>query len=156
MPYKSIKIIKSAVSTEKKVNRMDYLEVDATIENLPRVMEFVDSRLEAHDCNMKVQVQIDVSVEELFVNIANYAYEGKVGQATIGFEYIESDNSAKISFSDEGIKYDPLAKADPDITLSAEEREIGGLGIFMVKKNMDQVLYEYTDGKNITTIIKRI
>lgn len=135
---------------------MKSIEVDATLENLPKVMEFVDQNLEELDCDMKSQMKIDISVEELYVNIAHYAYHDAIGKATITFEYLEDSQSVRIQLMDRGIHYDPLAKEDPDITLSAEEREIGGLGILMVKKNMDDVQYQYLDGQNVTSIFKRI
>ena len=103
---------------------------------------------------MRIQLQMDIAVEEIFVNIASYAYEGKEGPSEIIFEL--NDKVAEITFIDSGIPYDPLAKEDPDITLSAEQRQIGGLGIFMVKKSMDDMKYEYSDGKNKLTLFKRI
>lgn len=133
---------------------MKRLEISAQVENLDAVTEFITSELEAADCSMKAQMQIEIAVEELFVNIAHYAYAPNVGMAVIsvGIE----DGSAVITFEDSGVPYDPLAKEDPDITLSAQERDIGGLGIFMVKKSMDDMRYEYRDGKNILTIVKRL
>lgn len=133
---------------------MKSIEIDATLENLPKVMEFVDRNLEELECDMKTQTKIDISVEELFVNIAHYAYHDIIGKAMITFEYLEESRSVKIQLMDRGVHYDPLAKEDPDITLSAEEREIGGLGILMVKKNMDDIRYEYVDGQNVTSIFK--
>ncbi|WP_026665876.1 ATP-binding protein [Butyrivibrio sp. FC2001] len=133
---------------------MKELKIDAIVENLPKVLEFIDSELENDGCDMKNQMKIDMAVEELFVNIAHYAYRDKVGDAVIRYE-IEG-NSAAITLIDSGRHYDPLAKDDPDVTLSAEERQIGGLGIYMVKNSMDDVRYEYKDNKNITTIVKSI
>lgn len=135
---------------------MKELIVEATIENVPRVIEFVDEQLEQFDCPMKTQMQVDVAVEELFSNIAHYAYNPGIGSATMRVEVVEDPLAVVITFIDNGIPYDPLAKADPDITLSAEEREIGGLGIYMVKKTMDDVSYEYKDGQNILRIRKNI
>ncbi len=135
---------------------MSKLELDATVENLPKVLEFIDSKLEELECSMKIQMQIDVSVEELFVNIAHYAYTDSIGKAEIVFDVHDDPRTIEISFIDSGVPYDPLAKDDPDISLSAEERSIGGLGIFMVKKNMDDIKYEYTNGCNITSIFKLI
>lgn len=135
---------------------MKELIVEATIENVPRVIEFVDEQLEQFDCPMKTQMQVDVAVEELFSNIANYAYNPGIGSATMRVEVAEDPLAVVITFIDNGVPYDPLAKADPDITLSAEEREIGGLGIYMVKKTMDDVSYEYKDGQNILRIRKNI
>lgn len=137
-----------------KENYMKELEIEALTENLPQVLAFVDEQLEAADCPMKIQMQIDIAVEEIFVNIAHYAYAPEVGSAIVRVEILPDPPSADITFIDSGIPYDPLAKADPDITLSAEERQIGGLGIFMVKKSMDDVKYEYLDGHNILTLKK--
>ena len=140
-------------SEEKK---MDGLTILAAVENLDRVLAFVDAELEKADCSMKAQMQIDVAVEEVFVNIAHYAYAPGQGSATIRVQPDEENRSVAITFIDGGIPYDPLAKPDPDVTLSAEERQIGGLGIFMVKKSMDDVRYEYRDGQNVLTIVKRL
>ena len=133
---------------------MKELELEAKVENLSEVLAFVDEQLEAADCPMKIQMQIDIAVEEIFVNIANYAYAPEIGTATVRVEVMRDPPSVDITFIDKGIPYDPLAKADPDVTLSAEERQIGGLGIFMVKKSMDDVKYAYLDGHNILTIKK--
>lgn len=135
---------------------MKELVVEATIENVPKVMEFVDGQLEQLDCPMKAQMQLDVAVEELFSNIARYAYNPNVGSAALRVEAAENPLAVVITFIDNGIRYNPLAKPDPDITLSAEERPIGGLGIYMVKKTMDDVSYEYKDGQNILRIKKKI
>ena len=133
---------------------MKELVIDALTDNLPQVLAFVDGELEAADCPMKIQMQIDIAVEEMFVNIAHYAYSPEVGTATVRVEVMGEPPAVDITFIDGGVPYDPLAKADPDITLSAEERQIGGLGIFMVKKSMDDVKYEYLDGHNILTLKK--
>ena len=132
---------------------MSKLEIEAKVDNLNDVIAFIDEQLEAADCPMKTQMQIDIAVEELFVNIAHYAYAPNVGQAVIT-AVLSPDRKMSITFEDSGMPYDPLAKEDPDITLSAEEREIGGLGIYMVKKSMDDMYYEYRDGKNVLTIVK--
>ncbi|WP_044912841.1 ATP-binding protein [Butyrivibrio sp. WCE2006] len=134
---------------------MKEIVIDAKVENLPQVLEFIDSELVVAECKMKDQMKIDMAVEELYVNIAHYAYRDKVGKAEITFD-VDDKNRAVITLIDSGIHYDPLAKEDPDVTLSAEERKIGGLGIYMVKNSMDDVLYEYVDGKNKTTIIKNL
>ena len=99
-------------------------------------------------------MQIEVAVEELFVNIAHYAYAPDTGSATIRTEI--TAGTAEITFIDSGVQYDPLAKPDPDVSLPASERQVGGLGIFMVKKSMDDMRYEYRDGKNILTIVKKL
>ena len=132
----------------------DEITVDAVLENVSGVTEFVDSILEQFECPMKAQMQIDVAIDELFSNIANYAYKDGKGKATIKIEIDESSLAVKLTFIDNGIPYNPLMHEDPDVTLSAEEREIGGLGIFIVKKSMDDVSYEYRDEQNILTIKK--
>lgn len=132
---------------------MEQLQIEALVENLDRVLAFTDEFLERCDCPMKAMMQIDVAVEELFVNIAHYAYPDGAGEALIRMEQTEK-GAVRIVFVDHGIPYDPLAKDDPDVTLSAEERQIGGLGIYMVKKSMDRMEYRYEDGANILTIEK--
>ena len=135
---------------------MDVLKIEAALDNLDEVLAFVDQRLEENDCPMKVQTQIDIAVEEIFVNIASYAYSPEKGNAEIGVEVSYDPLEVTIRFADRGIPYDPLAKEDPDITLPAEERPIGGLGIYMVKKSMDNVEYEHKDGQNIFIIRKKL
>ncbi len=139
---------------------MKEITLRANVDNLSKVIEFIDGELDGAGCNMKSQMQIEVAVEEIFVNIANYAYGDKEGDAVIGVEIADCDDNqskkAVIVFADRGIPYDPLKKEDPDVTLSAEERSIGGLGIFIVKKSMDNVSYEYTDGQNVLRIEKKL
>ena len=128
--------------------------IDAKVANLDHVLALVDEELEAAGCPMKTQMQLDIAVEEIFVNIASYAYKDREGTARITITTEDDPSKAVISFADTGEPFDPLAKPDPDITLSAEERQIGGLGIFMVKKSMDDVTYKYENGENILTISK--
>ena len=128
------------------------LVINAETENLSAVLEFIDGILEKNGCPLNVKMQIDVSVEEIFVNIAHYAYKDGVGKAEIVCDV--NPDRAEITFSDGGVPYDPLKKPDPDVTLGAEERQIGGLGIYMVKKQMDDVIYEYKGGKNVLKIVK--
>lgn len=135
---------------------MKELTVDATTANIPAVTDFVNEQLEAYGCSMKVQTQIDIAIDELFSNIAHYAYHPGVGPATVRVELTEQPCSVVVTFIDNGVPYDPLKKEDPDTTLSADERQIGGLGIFMVKKSMDAVEYTYKDGQNILTITKNM
>ena len=135
---------------------MQELKLAATVENIETVTDFVNERLEALDCPMKAQMQIDIAIDELFGNIAYYAYNPDVGEATVRVEVTEDPLAVVITFIDKGVPYDPLAKADPDITRPAEERDIGGLGIFMVKKTMDDITYEYKNGQNILKIKKHL
>lgn len=134
---------------------MKELTVDATVENIATVTEFVNAQLEQSGCPPKIQRQIDIAIDELFGNIAHYAYDPDVGPATVRVE-VDEEPCVIITFIDNGVPYDPLGKEDPDITLSAEERGIGGLGVYMVKKSMDDISYEYRDGQNILRIKKRI
>ena len=135
---------------------MKEIVVEATIESIPKVTEFVDEQLEQLECPMKTQMQVDMAIDEIFSNIAHYAYNPEIGSATVRVEVTEDPLAVVITFVDNGVPYDPLAKADPDITLAIEERGIGGLGIYMVKKTMDDVSYEYKDGQNILRIKKNI
>lgn len=139
------------------------LSLEATIDNLDEVTGFVEGVLEEAGLSMKQIMQINLAVEEVYVNIAHYAYgkldpDGNVvpdsgtGPAEIILD--TDDSRVLLTFVDEGTPYDPLKKEDPDTTLSAEDREIGGLGIFMVKKLMDDVSYKYEEGKNILTLTK--
>ncbi len=132
------------------------IEVEATVENLPSVTGFIDSKLEAVDCPPKAAMQINLAAEEIFVNISQYAYAPDKGKATVRVEVSDEPITVTLTFIDNGAPYDPLARRDPDVSLSAEDREIGGLGIFLTKKTMDDVRYEYRDGKNILTLEKHI
>jgi anti-sigma regulatory factor (Ser/Thr protein kinase) len=135
---------------------MKELTLDATLENMETVQEFVRGCLENAKCSTKIITQVNIAVEEIYVNIAHYAYKTDKGTATIRIEVMKEPLTAVITFIDQGIPYNPLAKEDPDVSLSAEERKIGGLGIYMVKKSMDDVSYEYKDGNNILYIKKYI
>lgn len=121
---------------------------------LADAMAFVEDELDKLGCSMKEVMQITVCVEEMFVNVAHYAYEGNDGEITLSID--DKNGNVAITFTDEGKPFDPLEKEDPDITLSAEDRQIGGLGIFMVKKSMNEVHYERKDGKNIFIMKKNI
>ena len=135
---------------------MKELDITASKENLSDVLGFVDAELEQLGCSMRLQTAIDVAVEEIFVNISSYAYDPEVGEATIRVEVTDDPVTIAISFIDSGTPYDPLAKPDPNMKIPIKERKKGGLGIFMVKKSMDDISYEYKDGKNILTIKKQI
>lgn len=130
------------------------LQIDAKVANLDEVIAFLDKIMEEHEIPMKASMQLDIAVEEIFVNIAHYGYPEGEGTAKITVELPEDSSSIVIRFIDQGTPYDPLKKPDPDITLAAEDRPIGGLGIFMVKKSMDNMEYEYKDGCNVLTITK--
>ena len=135
---------------------MKELNIDAKVENIEKVTEFVDSELQKLDCPMKAQYQIDIAIDELFSNISNYAYDPLVGPATVRIEVVSNPLAVVITFIDNGTPFNPLDVKDPDITESAEKRNAGGLGIYIVKKSMDAITYEYKDGKNILMIKKNM
>lgn len=135
---------------------MAKITLEATIENVERVTDFVNEQLEAIDCPMKIQMQLDIAIDELFSNIARYAYQPGAGSATVCVDIQQEPRAVVLTFIDEGKPYDPLKQADPDTTLGAEEREIGGLGIFLVKKSMDDMQYEYREGQNVLRIVKHL
>ena len=138
---------------DKKLFRF---KVNADVNELQRVLNFVEGCVQEIDCSPKALMQINVAVEEIFVNIAHYAYSGKIGEAVIEVEIDDEPKTVTITFIDRGVKYDPLAKPDPDVTLSAKNRKIGGLGIFMTKKFMDELSYEYRDGQNVFAMKKNL
>ena len=135
---------------------MKSITVEAKIENVDKVTEFVNEVLEEKECPLKVQMQLDVAIDEIFGNIAYYAYGKGSGNATIQIEMEDNPPKITLTFIDQGIPYNPLESKDPDITLAIEDREIGGLGIFLVKKTMDELSYEYVDGQNILTMKKEL
>ena len=143
---------KSSAGGEQMTNKT----FKAKTEALSDVLGFVDLMLEKYECPMKLQMAICVAIEEVFVNVANYAYKNGEGDVIFGIAFNEDNREITFVMRDKGIPFDPLKKPDPDITLSAEEREVGGLGIFITKKTMDSVTYAYENGENVLTMIKKI
>lgn len=135
---------------------MKEITVAAIPENLQEVLASIIPELEAAGCPMKKQLQIELAVEEIFVNIAHYAYQPNIGLVTIRYEIGGNPLQAVLQFIDSGKPYNPLLQKDPDISLSAKDREIGGLGIYLAKKSMDHIEYQYQDGKNILSISKNV
>ena len=138
----------------KEGSHVKKLELEATVDSIEKITDFINAELEAMDCPMKAQMQIDVAVDEVFANIANYAYEGAKGGAVVSFEAQDDPRGAVITFVDRGVPFNPLESKDPDTSLSAEERQIGGLGIFLVKKTMDEMRYERRGEENVLRITK--
>ena len=130
--------------------------LEAKVENLPTLTAAIEEELDKTDCPMKAKIQIDVAVDELFSNISRYAYAPDTGTVTVRFEYDGDERAVTITFTDRGVPYDPTQKEDPDVTLPAEERTVGGLGIFLVKQTMDGIAYRREDGSNILSIRKKI
>ena len=128
----------------------------AVVDSIRIVTEFVDEQLEELGCPIKAQMQIDVAIDELFSNIAYYAYPDGQGEATVCFSFAEGSRLVSITFTDTGTPFNPLESKEPDTTAPASEREIGGLGILLVRKTMDDVSYRFEDGQNQLTICKRI
>ena len=128
----------------------------AKTEALVDLLAFVEQVLEKHECSMKLQTAICVAIEEVFVNVAHYAYGDRQGDVKFDIEFDNETRNITFRMADKGVPFDPLKKPEPDITLSAEDREIGGLGIFITKKTMDQVTYVYENGENILTMVKKI
>lgn len=126
------------------------IRIEAQIANLDTLLALLRADMQKAGCPLDKRTVVEICAEEIFVNIASYAYGESGGEATILEEIGENDIS--LCFKDQGMPYDPLKKEDPDTTLSAQERQIGGLGVFFVKKMMEQVSYEYKDGFNCLTM----
>lgn len=130
------------------------LRIPAKLEGMDVILAFVSYLLDTHGCAPKARTQLRMAVEELYVNVTLYAYPSGEGWAEIRGSI--EDGVAVFRLIDGGTPFDPLAKPDPDILLSGEERGIGGLGIYMVKSMVDEVKYEYRDGCNQLTLKKHI
>lgn len=133
---------------------MAELKIKAKNENLEYVIAFIEDEMSKTTCSMPILMKIELSIEELFINVASYAYEEGDGDAIIRIEIFDNPDRAVFTLIDNGTPYNPLTREDPDVTLSAENRAIGGLGVFLVKKNMDEYSYEYKDNQNIMTLVK--
>ena len=132
------------------------IRLRAEVKNLPEVIRFIERKMKDEGCSMKVRMQVQLAVEEIFVNIANYAYLPGSGDVSVSMEITGDPASAVITFVDQGTPFDPMLKESPDVTLPADKRKIGGLGIFTVKQFMDDVQYEYRDNSNVLTIWKAL
>jgi len=133
---------------------MEKITVEAIVENLQQLTDFATQKLEERDCPIKTAMQMELVIEEIFVNIASYAYNPEIGAATFCMEFEDDPPALVMTFIDTGKPYNPLEKIDPDTTLDISERDVGGLGIFLVKKNVDDIAYKYEDGQNILTMKK--
>ena len=135
---------------------MEIITVPAKPAALEIVNTFIQEKLQTIDCSKHIRMQLKLAVEEIFVNISSYAYHPGIGQVEVGVLIDSDPPTVTIRFLDQGHPFNPLKQPDADISLSAQDREIGGLGILLVKKTMDQVNYAYENGKNILTIKKEI
>ncbi len=138
------------------MNKMQDITLQASDDTLYTVLDAIEAHLCKNGCPDSVKTEVLISVEEIYVNIAHYAYGGKAGEATVQMEVTQNPRICRVVFRDRGVPYNPLEKEDPDVSLSAEEREIGGLGIYMVKQCMDKIEYRYEDGYNILVIEKHL
>ena len=132
------------------------LNTAAQVARLSDVLSFIEQNLEEAGFTFKDVMQINLAVEEIFVNVASYAYPDGDGSAEIIIDIEETPLSATIKVIDSGIPFNPLEHEDPDVTFKAEDRGIGGLGIYLTKKTMDSVSYSYENGKNILTMTKTV
>ncbi len=156
LEYRRSKLIELVEKTDRLDFDPNELVIDALTENLPEVQTFIEEKLETVGCPMKTGMQIALAVEEIFVNIASYAYAPGVGKVSVLVELSDAPSAVTITFSDSGIPYDPLKADDPDTALSADERPIGGLGVYLTKRSMDSVSYEYRDGMNVFSMTKNL
>ncbi|MFI3175337.1 MAG: ATP-binding protein [Bacillota bacterium] len=133
---------------------MKHCKLEADVSSLSTLISFLEVELEREEISVKIVNQMFIVAEEIFVNIAHYAY-AKRGMVDIFLEINAEIRQIEMTFQDSGIPFDPLAKPDADITLSSEERGIGGMGILMVKKMTDSLSYRFENGNNILHLKKR-
>ena len=133
---------------------MRELTTEAVTENLQSVMDFVNDSLSDKGCSAKTLYQMELVLEEIFINIASYAYEGDERPVVLSIDFEEDPLAAIVTFKDKGAPYNPLNRDDPNLALKLENREIGGLGIFLVKKNVDAIWYEHVNGENVLSFRK--
>ena len=132
------------------------ITLPATVENIGKITAFVEGRMEEKDCPLKQIMQVSMAVDEVMANVAMYAYAPGTGDVTVAVDFDDGSRTVSITFIDRGVAFDPLAKEDPDVTLPAEQRKIGGLGILLVKKTMDDVAYRREGDKNVLCIKKKV
>ena len=134
---------------------MDKIVLESKMENIKKVIEFVNSKIEKCNFKEKEKLEINIAIDELFGNIVKYAYGEEVGIVEVQVKVKENPLEVEITFIDSGTKYNPLEREEPNIEANLNERKIGGLGIFIARKLMDEIKYEYKDGKNVLSIICR-
>ena len=147
---------KGSAACEENTGNRAVLTVPAADASLDRVIAFMEEHLSTAECDEAFVFQITTAVEEVFANIAHYAYDGREGEAEICFSYDEKSRTVEITFADSGIPFDPTGRPSPELTRKAKERKTGGMGIYIVKKTMDEVVYDYSGGRNLLTIRKHI
>ena len=135
---------------------MREITVEAVTGNIPKVTAFVDEELERLGCAPKANMQIDVCIDEVVANVANYAYGSDTGNVTVRLGFDEEQRIFSLTFVDAGVPFDPCSVPEPDTTLPLEERPIGGLGLLMVRKMSDEMLYRREGEHNVLTVRKRL
>ena len=134
------------------------LAVFADVSELPRVNEFIHTELNQRLCPLRTQKQLDLAVEELFVNVARYAYPNATteepGMVWVSYTYGSEPSSIVVGIVDKGIPYNPLDKPDAVTPTNIMDVPIGGLGILMAKRSVDEMSYKRVDDNNIVTIVK--
>lgn len=140
-----------SIQIKQVSSSFEEISLKPSLDNLDQVTDFIDNLLSEGGVSNKLIFKVNMAIDEIYSNIARYsgATEARVGCNV-------AENKVSLRFVDNGSPYDPTVKEDPDTTLSADEREIGGLGIYMVKKIMDDISYEYKDGRNILILEKNI
>ncbi|MGN0093066.1 MAG: ATP-binding protein [Methanobrevibacter sp.] len=133
---------------------MEEIIIKADKSNLESILSKIEKSLSNYEISIKSKLQLEIAIEEIFVNISNYAYGDGIGDVRIEYFIDENPLSINIRFIDEGFEFNPLEVSSPDTSLSAEDRDIGGLGLVLVRKNIDSISYEYKDNQNILTIKK--
>lgn len=132
------------------------LILEASLDKLEDAFAFFNQALEEAGIKEDIQFKIQIAVEEIFVNIASYAYPKASGNAKLTFQIEENPKRIIMEFYDKGIPYNPLEKPDPNVNEDVMERTIGGLGIYMVKESMDDMQYKYEDDQNILILVKNL
>lgn len=127
--------------------------VKSNTENLSKILSVIEEELDNYSVNIKSKFQLELVIEEIFTNICKFSYETE-GDVEINYSLSQDSLEMKITFIDDGIEFNPLKKEDPDLTTSVDEREIGGLGLTLVKNNVDSIDYSYENNRNILTITK--
>lgn len=134
---------------------MATLTVPAKKEYINQLLDLLHQQLDRVSCPLKISLELELAVEEAFVNIATHAYVKEGGTATFDCEVEPDAGLVILRFTDQGLPFNPLGKKDPDTALSADQRPIGGLGIFLIKKTMDKCAYTYHQGANVFTLTKK-
>lgn len=152
--HSSIWVKKRSVPKDESVTEMEWKEYKAEDAELENISTFVSTYLEERDASMSFMFKVQLAIEEVFVNISHYAYENEPDEdkKKVRFGIREQDNVFTFVFEDEGVEFNPLLREEVDVTAQEDSDKVGGLGIFIVKKNMDTVDYQRDNNKNVLTL----